>query len=86
MAGGTGVGGEWVCSLLPPPPKLVLQIPGTGGHGGAGSRDNRRPGATLPVGAAGDGAAALYGTQGFSDLHGTGPPAPLLGPSGLGRT
>lgn len=71
--------------LFPPPPKLVLKIPGNSGHGGADSRDNRCQRATLPDGAAGAGAALLSCCpQGFSDPQGTRPRAPTLGGPGLG--
>lgn len=51
--GAAGVGSGWGTGLFPPPPKLVLQIPGSSGRGGAHSRDDRCQRATLPDGAAG---------------------------------
>lgn len=70
-------GGGLVCSLLPP--KLVLKILGTSGHGEVDSRDNHRQGATLHDGAAGDSAALLSCClQGSSDRPGQVPPPPLL--------
>lgn len=70
-------GGELACSFLPP--KLVLKIPRTSGHGGVDSRDNHRQGATLHDGAAGDSAgAAVLLSPGVLGPPGTDPPAPTL--------